>query len=120
MSAVQEDPLRHEKIDNDLGCTRGFSHRADVSLVCEVRQGTRAWQKVTLDDISQSGFRIARFPGANVDIPLRIRIPGIQLLTAHIRWKEAMAVGCEFGEPLHVAVFENIVRQARIGDAPGR
>jgi len=107
--------LRQEKIDNDLGCTREFSNRAEVSLVCEVRQGTRAWQKVTLDDISQSGFRIALLAGANIDVPLRIRIPGIQLLTAHIRWKDGMAIGCQFGEPLHVAVFEHIVRQAQGG-----
>ena len=86
--------------------------RAGVSLICEVRQGVRPWVRVRLEDLSPGGFRIARLPGARTELPLRIRIPGIQLLSAEIRWSREGAVGCEFAEPLHVAVFEHIVRNA--------
>ena len=58
------------------------------------------------------GFRISRLPGVRRDLPLRIRIPGMQMLTAEIRWVRDGAVGCAFAEPLHVAVFEHIVRSA--------
>ena len=86
--------------------------RAGVSLICEVRQGVRPWVRVRLEDLSPGGFRIARLPGARTELPLRIRIPGIQLLSAEIGWSREGAVGCEFAEPLHVAVFEHIVRNA--------
>lgn len=100
-------------LPKDLGCTREFSHRADVTLFCEVRQGAQPWKRARLDDISQAGFRVAWLPDCKPDSPLRIRIPGLQVLTAHIRWQQGKAVGCEFTEPLHVAVFEHIVGQAR-------
>lgn len=69
--------------------------------------------RVRLEDISRSGFRIAWFPGASIDQPLKIRIPGLQLLTANIRWRREAAMGCEFDTPLHIAVFEHIVRQSQ-------
>lgn len=80
--------------------------------MCEVRQGTRPWKKVRLEDLSPGGFRIAWFPEASPELPLRIRIPGIQLLSARIVWENENMVGCEFAAPLHVAVFEHIVRSA--------
>lgn len=107
--------MKFEKITPEGACSREFSQREEVILLCEVRQGTRPWALARLEDISQAGFRIAWLPNFRVDLPLRIRIPGLQLLTAHIRWQQGKAVGCEFSEPLHVAVFEHIVRQAREG-----
>jgi PilZ domain len=104
--------LKFEKITVDGNCTRDDKRRESVTLLCEVRQGTRPWQKVRLEEISQTGFRIAWLPGASVDKPLRIRIPGIQLLTAQVRWNRGAAIGCEFAAPLHVAVFEHIVTQS--------
>lgn len=106
--------MKHESIWPDLGCTRAFAERAEVSLECEVRLGTRPWVRVQLDDISQAGFRIARLSGAKPGTPLRIRIPGLEILNAEIRWLQDEAVGCEFTGTLHVAVFEHIVRQCRI------
>lgn len=106
-----EDGLKFEPIEPDPGCTRYFAERAEVTLLCEVRQGVTPWQMVRLNDISQSGFRIALLPGARVNVPLRIRIPGLRMLTAQVRWIEGKTVGCEFAEPLHVAVFEHIVAQ---------
>jgi hypothetical protein len=72
---------------------------------------------VRLEDISQQGFRIAWFASCALDRPIRVRIPGLQILTAEIRWQRGKTLGCAFSEPLHVAVFENIVRQAVI-DGP--
>lgn len=86
--------------------------RAGLALICEVRQGSRPWAPARLEDLSPGGFRIARLPGARAELPLRIRIPGMQLLSADIRWIRDAAVGCAFAEPLHVAVFDHIVRNA--------
>lgn len=92
----------------------GRQNRTAVSLECEVRQGSRPWKQTRLEDLSPQGFRISRFPECNPHLPLRIRIPGLELLTAKVRWQKADAVGCEFASPLHVAVFEHIVRRAML------
>jgi len=89
--------------------------RAKVSLTCEVRQGTRPWKKTKLEDLSETGFRIAWLPNCRMDTPLRIRIPGLQLLSANIRWQDQGSVGCQFAEPLYPAVFEHIARNADKG-----
>lgn len=107
--------MKYEPISSDLGCTRGNPVRAEVTLLCEVRQGSQAWKSARLEDISQAGFKIAWLPAARNDVPMRIRIPGLQVLTAHIRWQQDSAIGCEFAEPLHIAVFEHIVRQCAAG-----
>lgn len=98
----------------DADCSR-LASRAAMVLVCEVRQGARPWQLVHLEDLSPSGFRIAGLSQPSQFKPLSIRIPGIQLLSAQIRWHRGNEVGCEFAAPLHVAVFEHLVRKSREG-----
>ena len=109
--------MRHEtfpEIPSDE-CTRENKVRAEVTLLCEGRQGIRPWTRVRLMDLSQTGFRVAWYPGVDPSQPLRIKIPGLQLLTANIRWKAKNALGCAFAEPLYIAVFEHMVRHARSG-----
>lgn len=89
------------------------SNRAPVSLFCEVRQGTRPWQQVRLEDLSPCGFRITGLMNPSTKVPVSIRIPGMQLLSAEIRWEAGHVIGCEFLAPLHIAVFDHLVRQAR-------
>jgi hypothetical protein len=113
----QETPVKHQPISEAGSCSRQSAERAEVTLMCEVRQGIAPWRMVRLEDMSQSGFRIAWLPEADPGKPLRIRIPGLQMLTANIRWHKGKSVGCAFTEPLHVAVFEHILRAARI-DGP--
>lgn len=108
--------MKHETFPHGEGCSREDANRAELTLLCEVRQGTRPWKVVRLQDLSHTGFRIAWLPDASPDKPLRIRIPGLKVLTAEIRWQKGKAVGCQFVEPLHVAVFEHIVRRAWLQD----
>ncbi|HVR89667.1 MAG TPA: PilZ domain-containing protein [Novosphingobium sp.] len=107
----------HKKLTVDHPLDRTKARRAKLTLLCEARQGTRPWAMVQIDDLSQAGFRIIWLPQFSLGSPLRIRIPRMQVLTATIRWHEGKTLGCEFVEPLHVAVFEHIVRSAVI-DAP--
>jgi hypothetical protein len=105
--------MKHEKIVGYCEPVPARSaERAGVVLICEVRQGVRPWTQARLEDLSPGGFRIARLAGPRMELPLRIRIPGMQLLSAEIRWVRDGAVGCAFAEPLHPAVFEHIVRNA--------
>ncbi|MDE8651912.1 PilZ domain-containing protein [Novosphingobium album (ex Liu et al. 2023)] len=105
--------MKHDRIVGEDGRNTQRRPRIGVALLCEVRQGTRPWKTARLDDLSPGGFRISHMPDARPEVPLRIRIPGIQLLSARICWERDGAIGCEFAEPLHVAVFEHIVKAAR-------
>lgn len=105
--------MKHERIADQSTAEPGRSApRAGVTLLCQVRQGSRPWKAARLDDLSPGGFRIANLPAARAELPLRIKIPGLQLLSAEIRWIREGAVGCAFAEPLHIAIFEHLVRNA--------
>ncbi|MDE2406166.1 MAG: PilZ domain-containing protein [Sphingomonadales bacterium] len=88
--------------------------RATLSLVCEARQGLQPWHRVRIEDLSEGGFRLV-WPGNRLSRSqsLRLRVPGLQLLTADIRWVEGAILGCAFATPLHVAVFEHLVIESR-------
>lgn len=86
--------------------------RANVTLLCEVRQGTKPWVLVRIEEISQRGFRIPWLPNCAADFPIRIRIPGLQVLTAKVRWQNGRSFGCEFDQPLHIAVYERVVAES--------
>ncbi len=65
-----------------------------------------------LEDLSATGFRMNWSAGMLKDVPVRIRIPGLQVLSADVRWSTVEAIGCQFTAPLHVAVFDHIRREA--------
>ncbi len=104
--------MRHETFPDDSRPVRASSARARIAVLCEVRQGTRPWKLVRLSDLSPTGFKLAWLPEYSLDQPLRIRIPGMQVLGAQIRWHKGRQIGCEFASPLHVAVFDHIVALA--------
>ncbi|WDF71581.1 PilZ domain-containing protein [Novosphingobium sp. KACC 22771] len=89
---------------------REDNQRVDITAICEVRQGMAEWRRVTLDELSPGGFRINRYGEADPSQPLRIRIPGLQMLSARVVWQKDGAIGCAFAAPLHDAVFAHITR----------
>ena len=105
--------MLHTRIPLEPTCSRESASREHIELICEIRQGVGAWKRVRLSDLSPSGFRIAWLPDVRTSEPLRIRIPGMQLLVAHIRWRHGNQLGCEFASPLHVAVFDHLIDIAR-------
>lgn len=103
---TQVDNATHGKHGRDR------SNRAHVNLTCEIRQDGSTWKMVRLEDLSQRGFRIAWYPNCRQQMPLKVRIPGLEVLSAHIRWQAGNSIGCEFDSPLHIAIFEHIAKCA--------
>ena len=97
---------------------RSGPKRVRLALLCEVRQGMRPWKLARLVDLSTTGFRVAWLPEYDQETALKIRIPGIEMLSARVCWHKGRQIGCEFAAPLHVAVFEHIARLA--GGEPAR
>ena len=104
--------MRHENFPNDSRPLRGVAQRAQLSILCEVRQGMQPWKMARLIDLSETGFKLAWLPDYNPGQPLKIRIPGIEPLNAKVCWHEGKQFGCAFESPLHIAVFEHLVRLA--------
>ena len=105
--------MNYQDKTTDTSCNRDAGQRETISLECEVRQGTRPWKKALLEDLSRTGFRIGWLPATSPHVPLRVRIPGMQVLTAEVRWKDNEAGGCECATPVHVGVFGDLVRRAK-------
>ena len=108
MESLAPAPFKFAQPDPARG-----ANRAPLVLRCEVRQGTRPWQPVLLEDLSATGFRISGLAHADPAKSLSIKIPGMQLLSARLCWVVGIMVGCEFANPLHIAVFEHLVKSAR-------
>lgn len=108
-----EIPLTTAEPGQNQDSFRPRAQRAEVSLVCEVRQGTRPWTKVRLHDISETGFSIEWRPGFTVGQQLYLRVPGLDLITAHLRRKVEDMIGCEFNTRLYGPVYDHIVRCAQ-------
>ena len=104
--------MRHENFPINARPLRGVAQRTRLAILCEVRQGIRPWKMARLSDLSETGFKLAWLPDYNPGQPLKIRIPGIETLNARICWHEGKQIGCAFASPLHVAVFEHLVRTA--------
>lgn len=104
--------MTYQNFGMDQDKQYGRASRAEVSLTCEVRQGTRPWTKLKLQDISETGFCMDWRPGFIEHQQLYIRIPGLELLCAHLRWKREGLIGCEFTHRLYPPVFDHIVKQS--------
>ena len=54
--------MRHESFANDSRPLRGVAPRAQLTILCEVRQGMRPWKLARLSDLSETGFKLAWLP----------------------------------------------------------
>jgi hypothetical protein len=104
--------MEHHGIMSGNQGHRARSQREAVDLLCEVRQGQRPWNRATLHNISETGFCMDWLPALELQRGLWLRIPGLNLLQAHIRWKHGQYIGCEFTSRLYSPVFDHIVREA--------
>lgn len=94
------------------GANRARPRREPVRLTCDMRQGQRPWVRVELHNISEQGFCIDWLPAFELGRPLWLRIPGLNILQAHIRWKYGTQMGCELATRLYAPVVDHIVRNA--------
>lgn len=85
--------------------------RRRVRVRCEARIGTAAWTLIFLQDLSTRGFQMSRVPGLQVGTRLRIKVPGLELLSANVRWVGERDAGCVFNRPLSDYVLDHFARR---------
>lgn len=87
--------------------------RRELTLRCEVRLGSGSWTKIDLINLTHSGFQMEWLPNCRPDSKVWIRMPGLQPLSATVRWRNNSGIGCEFSAPLYEPIFEHLVRPAK-------
>ena len=87
--------------------------RQSVDLECEIRVGARAWRKVRLADLTPGGFQVTILDMPPRGTPVFIRIPGLQMLQAEVRWTKVNTAGCQFASPLAPYIFDHLLARMR-------
>lgn len=84
--------------------------RDPVSIPAEIREKGAGRQKVSVIDLSRSGFRMHCIFLIPDDRTVFLTMEGFESLEARIAWHDDDFYGCEFKTRLHVAVYEHIIR----------
>ncbi|SFS10264.1 PilZ domain-containing protein [Sphingomonas jatrophae] len=89
------------------------AERQPVTLVARLRQSGAKPIEVEVHDLSTHGFQVDTVhiirPGQIVWLQFGPLAP----LEAQVRWFRNYRIGCAFSQPLHPAVLDSIVAQAR-------
>lgn len=84
--------------------------RDAVSIPAEIREKGAGKQKVSVIDLSRSGFRMHCIFLIPDDRTVFLTMQGLESLEARIAWHEDDYYGCEFKQKLHEAVYDHIIR----------
>ena len=89
--------------------------RRKYPVTCLARAGSAAWFSASLIDLSTTGFQVvwpAHYP---VKDRVSIRLPGLEVSIAEIRWRDGNRLGCRFQRPLSEYVVDHLLAQAARG-----
>ena len=89
------------------------SHQASpvpVAMVCEIRQGMTPWSFVRVNELTAETIRVLWLAVVDPGQPLRLKLPGLQMMTARVTALDGQMIELAFDVPLHPAVFDHLVR----------
>jgi len=92
-----------------LSADKRESRRLVVDAEIFLKQSEVQLIRAKLSDLSITGFKLVCYTNLDSDKPVLIRLPGIQMLSADIRWMKNEDYGCEFANSLHPAVLERLL-----------
>lgn len=90
-----------------------ISPREDLESEIFIQQSGNKLCRVTLSNISASGFRMTSKRNLDPLQPIFIRLPGIPSLSATIRWEGFKDYGCQFTQPLTPEVFDRLLSKLK-------
>lgn len=90
----------------DLANNRKMPRNA-VAITAELRMSVGQKFRVSILDLSQTGFRLETGNYIAVGSRVYLAIPELSSLPARIAWNEGNYYGCAFLHPLHQSVFEH-------------
>ncbi len=83
--------------------------RGSVTIDAEIREKGAGRQKMSVIDLSRSGFRMHCIFLIPKDRTVFLTMPGFESLEARIAWHDDDYYGCEFKQRLHEAVYDHLV-----------
>lgn len=84
--------------------------RGAVSISAYIREAGAGKQRVSVIDLSCSGFRMHCIFLIPQHRTVYLTMPNFEAMEARIAWHEDQFYGCEFKQRLHQAVYEHVVR----------
>lgn len=103
--------LKFEQPDWEHSGNNRKAQRNAVHMKAELRLSVGQKFKVSVLDLSATGFRIETGNHIGLGSRVYLAIPELNSLPAQIAWSENTLYGCEFVNPLHPSVFEHIARK---------
>lgn len=104
-------PVKFEQSDWKQLANNRKARRDAVQMVAELRLSVGQKFKVSVLDLSETGFRIETGNHIELGSKAYLAIPELNSLPAQIAWNEGNFYGCAFLHPLHPSVFEHIARK---------
>jgi PilZ domain len=87
------------------------SRRDEVSIRADLLVSSGPRFKVSVIDLSRTGFRMETGNFIPPETRVYLAIPNMQSLQARIAWQDTVYYGCEFTQPLHESIFNHIAKQ---------
>ncbi len=105
------DPSGGTLPDHPGGFEQRDDDRRSVSATISFRQPGRKGNMVSLRDVSATGCRFTSYAHPVIGQRIWISLPGLESLTATVRWVAGNDCGCEFERALYPAVLDSIVQR---------
>ncbi|MEP7350810.1 MAG: PilZ domain-containing protein [Sphingorhabdus sp.] len=84
--------------------------RGDVAIAADIRAFGGNKNRVKVIDLSQTGFRMESLTHISDSHAIFLTIPSFGQMEARIIWQTEWMYGCKFACPLHISVYEHIIR----------
>lgn len=101
-------------IENDAPANENrIAPRETLESEIFIQQSGNKLCRVTLSNISESGFRMTSKRNLDHLQPIFIRLPGIPSLSATIRWEGFKDYGCQFSQPLTANIYARLLSKLK-------
>lgn len=92
--------------------------RRGEGMAAQVRRLGRLTYSVQLRDLSPDGCQTEVVERPGLDEVMQVKLPGLETISARVRWVDNYVAGLKFERPIHPAVFELLLERAGTQDLP--
>ena len=89
--------------------TKRRSKRVALTASVSLRRSGHLNYRVRIFDASRHGCRVEFVERPKLDEQLWVKFDGLQPLGAEVCWVEGFTAGVDFVQPIHAAVFEQLI-----------
>lgn len=87
--------------------------RLDVRMKGSLREHGSSSFMVDVLDLSATGCRFETACALDIGARVWLKFPRLTALPTTVMWRDGYLYGCAFEQPLHMAVFDHIVKRHR-------